>query len=84
MHCFKMACVCIYQQGVGVGKGPVFECVSFSLAGKSPLLQHYLVTHGLAEAREGTPGPVMGRTQISQLPYPFHHLITEYRTFMCI
>lgn len=75
MYCLKMACLYVYQQGVGVGKGPVFECVSFSLAARSPLLQHYLVTHGLAEAREGMPGPVVGRTQISQLPYPLHHSI---------
>ena len=63
-----------HQQGVGIGEGPTFECVWFSLAARSPLLQHYLVTHGLAEAKEegveGTVGPVVGRTQISQLPYP--------------
>ena len=60
---------------MGVGEGPTFECVWFSLAGRSPLLQHYLVTHGLAEAKEegimeATLGPVIGRTQISHLPYP--------------
>ena len=63
------------SQEVSVGQGPTFERVQFGLMGRSPLLQNYLVTHGLEERRKGGEvgrrvGPVIGRTQISKLPYP--------------
>lgn len=61
--------LCVHMQGVGIGKGPTFECVWFGLTARSPLLQHYMVTHGLMEEqKERVLGPVMGRTQISKLP----------------
>ena len=57
-----------------MGQGPTFECFQFGLTARSPLLQNYLVTHGLEEKGKGeawkTVGPVIGRTQISKLPYP--------------
>ena len=62
-----------------MGEGPTFECVWFGLAARSPLLQNYLLTRGLVEEQEGgvggVLGPVVGRTQISKLPYPLLHNI---------
>ena len=81
MHA-KLLCVHTLQ-GVGVGVGPTFECVQFGLTARSPLLQNYLVIHGLEEAGTGEVlrrvGPVIGRTQISKLPYPsFTQLLTHH------
>ena len=59
-----------------MGQGPKFKCVQFGLMARSPLLQSYLVSHGLVEEEWGKGEvckrvrPVMGRTQISGLPYP--------------
>ena len=47
--------------------GPVFECVRFSIYGRSPLFQHYLYHHNLTEAQK-TPGLAVSRTQIKEIP----------------
>ena len=71
MHALLNILHCSLQE-VGVGPGPTFECVRFSLMGRSPLLQHYLVIHGLVEEGDGEEmsRAVVGRTQIKKLPYP--------------
>lgn len=60
----------LFSQQVGIGPGPVFECVRFGINCRSPLLEHYLVSHGLiAHATSHGRGPYVTRTQIKELPY---------------
>ena len=48
--------------------GPVFECVRFSIHGRSPLLQHYLYQHHLSESKAPQGGLGMSRTQVKEIP----------------
>ncbi len=52
--------------------GPVFECVRFSIYGRSPLLQHYLYHHNLTDTQKPT-GLAISRTQVKEIP---EHSIT--------
>lgn len=52
-----------------IGPGPTFECVQFGITGRSPLLQHHFLTHGLSDASQSK-GPIMSRTQIKKLAPP--------------
>ena len=52
-----------------IGPGPIFECVRFSTLGRSPLLQHYMVRHGLIEVN-APPGPTISRRQVKEVPRP--------------
>lgn len=49
-----------------LGTGPTFECVRFSIYGRSPLLQHYLFRHHLSEYRKPM-GLAVTRTQVKEM-----------------
>ena len=77
---YRWTYACIYlhynllllSQQVGIGPGPVFECVRFGINCRSPLLEHYLASHGLiAHSAAHGRGPYVTRTQIKELPYLF-------------
>ena len=61
-----------HTQSMGVGPGPSYECVRFSVLGRSPLLQHFLLSHHLSEevAEESFSRSTVSRTQVKELPYP--------------
>ena len=52
---------------IAVGPGPIFECVRFSMLGRSPLLQHYLYIHNLSEVNFLS-GQLISRTQVKDIP----------------
>ena len=49
--------------------------MQFGITGRSPLLQHHFLTHGLSDASQSK-GPIMSRTQIKKLAYPLYFILT--------
>ena len=70
-----------HTQSQGVGPGPTYECVQFSILGRSPLLQHYLLSHHLME-EEAHSRPTISRIQVKELP-PYPQLPVCV-TIMCV
>ncbi|XP_064390990.1 protein FAM227B-like [Halichondria panicea] len=52
-----------------IGPGPIFECVRFSILGRSPLLHHFMIRHNLVDL-DTPPGPTISRRQVKELPRP--------------
>ena len=52
-----------------VGPGPIFECVRFGILGRSPLLHHFMIRHGMADL-DAPSGPTISRRQVKEVPGP--------------